>query len=96
MYGVSTEFTFEHPCAVMSDFPVQGFAVELLPSDPALRVTVIETVAGQTLPRYTIRVLKPTRTSFGVRQVEELVIEDIAKLTVQLSVVPVSEEAGEV
>lgn len=73
-----------------------GFKVELLPSDPALRVTTIETVAGQTLPRYTIRELKSTPTSLGVRQVEDLVMEDIAKLTVQLSVIPVSEEAGEV
>lgn len=67
--------------------------VELLRSEEALRVTTIETIAGQTAPQSTIRVLESTPMSFGALEVENLVTEDIAKLTVQLTVIPVSEEA---
>lgn len=72
---------------------IQGFEVELLPSEQALRVTTIETIAGQTLPRSTTQVLESSPMSFDVIEVEDLLTEDIAKLTVQLTVIPVSKEA---
>ncbi|KAK3485512.1 uncharacterized protein B0T23DRAFT_436552 [Neurospora hispaniola] len=70
-----------------------GFEVELLPSEQALRVTTIETISGQTLPRSTTQVLESTPVSFEVIEVEDLLTEDIAKLTVQLTVIPVSKGA---
>lgn len=56
-------------------------------------MTTIETIAGQTLPRSTIQMLESTLMSFEVIEVEDLLIEDVAKLTVQLTVIPVSKEA---
>ncbi|KAK3496302.1 hypothetical protein B0T13DRAFT_512126 [Neurospora crassa] len=71
-----------------------GFEVELLPSEQALRVTTIETIAGQTLPRSTIQMLESTPMSaFEVIEMEDLLTEDNAKLTVQLTVIPLSKEA---
>ncbi|KAH7628165.1 hypothetical protein B0T09DRAFT_359458 [Sordaria sp. MPI-SDFR-AT-0083] len=75
---------------------VQGFNVELLPSEQALRVTTIRTIAGQILPQSTTRILESTPTSFGAHKVGDLVTEDITKLTVQLSIIPLFEEAVEV
>ena len=83
------------PC--LTDLLIQGFKVELLPSEQALRVTIIETIAGQTLPRSTVHVLESAPTNDGVLQVhvEDLAMEDLAKLTVQLSVTPVSPEEAD-
>ena len=95
MYGVSNGFSFAH-CVIPSNLVVQGFKVELLPSEQSLWVTTIRTVAGQILPQSTTRVLESTPMSSGRYEVGDLMTEDIAKLTVELSIIPVSEEADEV
>lgn len=81
---------------ILSDLLVQGFTVELLPSEQSLRVTTIKTIAGQILPQSTTQVLESAPMSFKAHEVKDWVTEDIAKLTVQLSIIPVSEEAAEV